>query len=252
MIPCGGRPSGRIPPAAMVVVVVVVGVALFVGGAADARPVTGSPGALGAEITLPPVTVPPVTVPPVTVPQLPTDDRLPGVGQVIDGVGDTVDGVVGVVGGVTGALPDGGQSPVVTMPPSPSAGPTAQDDPDPGGRGDSTDGAGAAAGSGRRGSSGGDAAASTTGARGRGGRGGAGDAGPADAAAGRSPAAADAPVPPIDSVDDAVREDARRFGWPLLIGALIVGFLTFQHRADRHERKLADAPLDQGERLRFR
>lgn len=151
MTPCGGRPGGRIP--STLVVVVVVGVALFVGGGAAARPATASPDVLGAEIALPPVTVPSATV---------TDP--PGrVGR--DGVG-------------VGAADD--------------------------------------------------------------------------AAAGRPLGTVEGTVPSVDSVDHAVREDARRFGWPLVLGGLIIGFLTFQHRADRHERKLADAPLDQGERLRFR
>lgn len=57
---------------------------------------------------------------------------------------------------------------------------------------------------------------------------------------------------PSDDLAAAARGDARHFGWPFVIGLLIVAFLAFQHRADRHERKLADAPLDQGERLRFK
>lgn len=53
-------------------------------------------------------------------------------------------------------------------------------------------------------------------------------------------------------IGDAVRQDARRFGWPLVLGLAVVAFLALQGRVERHERKLADAPLDQGERLRFR
>ena len=59
-------------------------------------------------------------------------------------------------------------------------------------------------------------------------------------------------VSPSDELVDAVRRDARNFGWPLVIAVAVVAFLAFQHRAERHERKLADAPLDQGERLRFK
>lgn len=51
---------------------------------------------------------------------------------------------------------------------------------------------------------------------------------------------------------DAVRQDARQFGGPMVIAILVTAFLAFQCRADKFERKLADAPLDQGERLRFR
>ena len=59
-------------------------------------------------------------------------------------------------------------------------------------------------------------------------------------------------VSPSDELVDAARRDARDFGWPIVIAVIVVAFLAFQHRADRHERKLADAPLDQGERLRFK
>ncbi|MCB1002684.1 MAG: hypothetical protein KDB35_00720, partial [Acidimicrobiales bacterium] len=72
------------------------------------------------------------------------------------------------------------------------------------------------------------------------------------AGSGASLTAVDLPLAPANPLDDAVRRDARRFGWPVVLGLLIAAFLAFQHRADRHERKLADAPLDQGERLRFR
>lgn len=74
---------------------------------------------------------------------------------------------------------------------------------------------------------------------------------------GSAPEPSDGVVPgraggPGTPIEDAVRQDARRFGWPLLLGLAVVVFLAFQGRVERHERKLADAPLDQGERLRFR
>ena len=50
----------------------------------------------------------------------------------------------------------------------------------------------------------------------------------------------------------AVEQDARHFGWPLVLAVFVGLFLFFQGQVDRHEPKLADAPLDQGERLRFR
>ncbi len=57
---------------------------------------------------------------------------------------------------------------------------------------------------------------------------------------------------PSDALMAAVRSDARAFGWPLVIGVVVGAYLALQHRAERDERKLADAPLDQGERLRFK
>lgn len=56
----------------------------------------------------------------------------------------------------------------------------------------------------------------------------------------------------VRSLDEAMLQDVRRFGWPLVLGAAVMVFLGFQNRSERHERKLADAPLDQGERLRFK
>lgn len=67
-----------------------------------------------------------------------------------------------------------------------------------------------------------------------------------------TPAASEPPARVGDSLGEAVSQDARRYLWPLLLGALVVGFLVVQSRSERHERKLADAPLDQGERLRFK
>ena len=58
--------------------------------------------------------------------------------------------------------------------------------------------------------------------------------------------------PPADTLTDAIEHDLRHFAWPVVLGVLIAAFLALQDRADRHERKLADAPLDQGERLRFK
>lgn len=67
-----------------------------------------------------------------------------------------------------------------------------------------------------------------------------------------TPEATKAPDRSVGSLDQALAEDLRRFGWPLLLGAAVVAFLGVQSRSERHERKLADAPLDQGERLRFK
>ena len=64
--------------------------------------------------------------------------------------------------------------------------------------------------------------------------------------------ALDLAPPSVRPLDEALKRDARRFVWPLLLGASVVAFLSFQSRSERHERKLADAPLDQGERLRFK
>ena len=57
---------------------------------------------------------------------------------------------------------------------------------------------------------------------------------------------------PSEDLVAAARRDARNFAWPLVIAVVVIAFLAFQYRAERHERKLADAPLDQGERLRFK
>ena len=67
-----------------------------------------------------------------------------------------------------------------------------------------------------------------------------------------TPTASDSPSGSVGSIEEALAEDLRRFGWPLLVGVMVVAFLGFQSRSERHERKLADAPLDQGERLRFK
>jgi hypothetical protein len=61
-----------------------------------------------------------------------------------------------------------------------------------------------------------------------------------------------APGPVERDLGDAVERDARDFGWPVVVAVLVGLFLFFQGQVDRHEPKLADAPLDQGERLRFR
>lgn len=64
--------------------------------------------------------------------------------------------------------------------------------------------------------------------------------------------AAVSPDRPAENLGDAVQQDARHFGWPLVIAVLVWLFLFFQGQVDRQEPKMADAPLDQGERLRFR
>ena len=62
-----------------------------------------------------------------------------------------------------------------------------------------------------------------------------------------------APTPTeSDDLGEAIKQDARHFGWPLVVAVLVSLFLYFQGQVDRQEPKLADAPLDQGERLRFR
>ncbi len=250
----GGRGAGRISAT----VVVVIGLVLAGGGTASARPRSDA-GAVGAEAGLPPVTVPPVpvtplgltvpTLPPVTVPPVTVpapDDVAPTVGQLVDGTGDTVTDTLGAISGV---LPDaGGVGATPTLPPAP--GPTDVTDPT-GSSDEGRGGGGAGTGAGNG------AGAAATGEAGGGGE------GPSEArrverrlerlaGSGASLAAVDLPIAPDDPLDDAVRQDARHFGWPLVLGVLIALFLAFQHRADRHERKLADAPLDQGERLRFR
>lgn len=242
----GGRGAGRISAA----VVVVIGFVLAGGGAASARPApasqVGLPPVTTPPISVPTLTLPPVTLPPVTVPPLPTDDLPPTVGQVIDGAGDTVNGLLGEI---TGPAPDPGgtEVPPVVDPTDPGT--------DPGGTGGGG-GGGAIGGPSGTGAS---AAVADGGGRGPDGerareRAEARAARRLDrlAGSGTALAASDLPTAPEDPLDDAVRRDARRFGWPLVLGVFIVLFLAFQHRADRHERKLADAPLDQGERLRFR
>ena len=62
-----------------------------------------------------------------------------------------------------------------------------------------------------------------------------------------------APTPPVeDDLGEAIEQDARHFGWPVVMAVLVALFLFLQSQVDRKEPKLADAPLDQGERLRFR
>ena len=244
----GGHVVGRI--SLLVVIAVSLGVHAPAGveaqGAQPSTEVTLPP------VTLPPVTLPPVTLPPVTVPPGLTDPLPPSIGGVLDGTTGTVDDVVGQVGGL---LSGGGTAPPGTNPP-PATAPTPSTDPDPGAR----PGRGGSGGTEDVGGAGGQApAGSDQAAAGRAQDDGRSPAAPGTrralrrlASSGASLTAVDLPLAPADPLDDAVRRDARRFGWPLVLGLLIVAFLAFQHRADRHERKLADAPLDQGERLRFK
>ncbi|MCB9373032.1 MAG: hypothetical protein H6518_09650 [Microthrixaceae bacterium] len=153
---------------------------------------------------------------------------------------DTVDGVLG--GG-------GGPAPAPPSDPGTGADPRTPRDLD----GPAADGTGADG----TAADGPAAAAGATGASGRGsgGAGGATRAGTdgARATSGGDPAPADeVGAGPAGALGEAARRDARRFAWPALLALAIGAFLVLQDRADRHERKLADAPLDQGERLRFR
>ena len=176
-------------------------------------------------VTVPQVTVPQVTVPPVTVPQVPIGALPPAIGQ------------------ITGALPGAGGTGSAPAPPDGGG-------PDLSGRAPRTGGTGTSdptpTGSGRV--QGGPTPEDVVDSPATG--------GPTEStSASSSPAtAADlaGPSGSGDQIEDAVRQDARRFGWPLALGLAVVVFLALQGRVERHERKLADAPLDQGERLRFR
>lgn len=237
----GGHVVGRISLAGAVVAV--MGVLAAPGVEAQRAP---SP----VEVTIPPVTLPPVDLPPLTVPPAVTDPLPPAIGDVLDATTGTVDDVVGQVGGL---LPGGATVPPVTTPTVPPSTPPPTD-PVSGARPDPDDsGAGTVGGAGGTPSTGPDGSAATA----EDDSGSTGTPAPRRAlrrlaSSGASLNAVDLPLAPADPLDDAVQRDARHFGWPVVLGLLIVAFLAFQHRADRHERKLADAPLDQGERLRFK
>lgn len=237
-----GHLIGRICCAAAVLG---TGVVLAAGGsgaqAAPAAPEITLPPVTLPPVTVPPVTVPPVRVPPVTVPPV-LDDPVTGIGDTLDAVGGTLDRLTGTVPGAPGP----GPGPVGPPPTSP---PTGGVDEGPGGPA-----GGGGPGSGATGDTGDPAGQEGPGegASGRLGRGSPQRAVQRLAGSGASLAAVELPLTPADPLDDALQRDARHFGWPLVLGVLVIAFLAFQHRADRHERKLADAPLDQGERLRFK
>ncbi len=175
-------------------------------------------------VTVPPVTVPSVTLPPMTVPQVPIGALPPAIGQ------------------ITGALPGAGGTGSAPAPPDGGG-------PDPSGRGPRTGGTGSSdptpTGSGRV--QGGPTGADLVDSRAS-----RGSTGSPSASGAATAADLVGPSGSGDQIEDAVRQDARRFGWPLVLGLAVVAFLALQGRVERHERKLADAPLDQGERLRFR